>query len=51
LRVGCRGRGRRCGAELDKVGLVFLVAGRNEAMDLALQLDFLFVRIRRVPSR
>lgn len=38
-------------AELDKVGLVLLVAWRNESVDLALELYFLFVCERGVPFR
>ena len=30
-------------AEFDKVGLVFLVARRDEAMDFAFQFDFLLI--------
>jgi hypothetical protein len=36
-------------AELDKVGLVFLITGRNEAVDFALELDLLLVTERGVP--
>lgn len=36
-------------AELDKVGLVFLVAGRDEAVDLALELDLFLVAEGGVP--
>lgn len=36
-------------AELDEVGLVFLIAGCDEAVDLALKLDLLFVVVWRVP--
>jgi hypothetical protein len=36
-------------AELDKVGLVFLVSRRNEAVDFAFQLDLLVVAERGVP--
>jgi len=35
--------------ELDEVGLVLLVARRYEAVDLAFELDFLFVVVGRVP--
>ncbi|CEF88198.1 unnamed protein product [Fusarium graminearum] len=35
--------------ELDKVGLVFLIAGRNEAVDFALELDLLLIAERGVP--
>lgn len=38
-------------AKLDKVGLVFLVAGRHEAVDLAFELDLFFVAKGRVPFR
>jgi hypothetical protein len=37
------------GAELDKVGLVLLVAGRDEAVHLALELDLLVVAVGSVP--
>lgn len=36
-------------AELDKVGLVLLVAGRDEAVDFALELDLLLVAVGGVP--
>lgn len=36
-------------AELDEVGLVFLVAGRHEPVDLALELDLLVVTVGGVP--
>ena len=36
-------------AELDKVGLVLLVAGRHEAVDFALELDLLVVAVGGVP--
>lgn len=36
-------------AELDKVGLVLLVAGSDEAVDLTLELDLLVVAERSVP--
>ena len=36
-------------AELDKVGLVLLVAGRDEAVDLALELDLFVVAVGGVP--
>lgn len=36
-------------AELDEVGLVLLVSGRDEAVDLALELDLLVVAERGVP--
>lgn len=38
-------------AELDEVGLVLLVAGGYEAVDLALELDLLVIRIWHVPLR
>lgn len=36
-------------AELDEVGLVFLVARRDQAVHLALELDLLVVAVGRVP--
>jgi len=36
-------------AELDKVGLVFLIARRNETVDFALELNLLLVAKRGVP--
>ena len=36
-------------AELDEVGLVFLVAGGDEAVDFAFQLDLLIVVVWAVP--
>ena len=36
-------------AELDKVGLVLLVAGGHEAVDFALELDLFVVAIGGVP--
>lgn len=36
-------------SELDKVGLVFLVARRNETVDFALELNLLLVAKRGVP--
>lgn len=39
------------GAELDEVGLVLLVPGCDEAVDLAFELYFLFIAIRSVPFR
>ena len=39
----------RSAAELDKVGLVFLVARRDEAVDLTLELDLLVVVVGAVP--
>lgn len=33
------------GAELDEVGLMLLVSGRDEAVDLAFEFDFLFILI------
>jgi hypothetical protein len=36
-------------AKLDKVGLVFLIAGRNEAVDFAFEFYFFFVAEGRVP--
>lgn len=38
-------------AELDKVGLVLLVAGGDEAVDLALELDLFVVAVGGVPFR
>jgi phosphopantetheine adenylyltransferase len=38
-------------AELDKVGLVFLIAGCDEAVDFAFELDLLLVAKRGVPFR
>jgi len=38
-------------SELDKVGLVFLIAGCDEAMDFAFKLDLLLVAKRGVPFR
>jgi hypothetical protein len=35
--------------ELDKVGLVFLIAGRYEAVDFSLELDLLLIAERGVP--
>ena len=37
-------------AELDEVGLVLLVARRDQAVDFALELDFLFVLVRGTVS-
>ena len=39
----------RGAAELDEVGLVFLVARRDEAVDLTLELDLLVVVVGAVP--
>ena len=36
-------------SELDKVGLVFLIARRNETMDFTLELNLLLVAKRGVP--
>lgn len=36
-------------AKLDKVGLVFLIAGRNEAVDFAFEFYFFVVAKGRVP--
>lgn len=36
-------------AELDEVGLVFLVSGRDEAVDFAFELDLLIVAVGVVP--
>ena len=39
----------RCAAELDEVGLVFLIAWSDEAVDLTLELDLLVVVVGAVP--
>jgi hypothetical protein len=36
-------------AELDEIGLILLVAGRNEAVNFALELDLLLVAVGGVP--
>lgn len=38
-------------AKLDKVGLILLIAGRDEPVHLALELDFLVVAVGGVPFR
>lgn len=38
-----------CAAELDKVGLMFLVARGDKAVDLALELDLLVIVVGTVP--